>query len=150
MSEKIIDPQDIKYFVKFRLRFSTITVRDQKSSGEEFSFQSQRCFLIPCTDTDQGVDFMDAWLPDIGTSPGTTYEVAAVFPQPIASEGKIGVRRMNNQCDLHHCTIISKGVEEDVLKFMKSGDLLVLEVLPKSQMHRADNMRESSGDYDLA
>jgi len=90
--------------------------------------------------------FFNKWLPDTSEE---HYELVALIPS-VNSPSRLSIHRGGDQkSEKHYLFVMSKGVEEDLIKFFKEGDTVMVHVLPEEADEQADQMRDSDGNFDL-
>ena len=148
MSEELDDKTEQEFYLKGTFLIRTIQSKDQKPSGEEFWIPRTMAFIIPELN-DQGVRFLDAWLPEDRDS---HFEMYAIMGAPINSTCRLAIRRKNEAVpEHHHLVVMSKGIEEEIIEYGLSGKTVTLKILPSSadmenKIH--DETRDSSKSYD--
>ncbi len=113
--------------------------------GKYKGTELRNVILIP-QDSDQRTKFLTAWLPD---TVGEHYEIASFISMPVDSPCRLAICRGPDQrSERHYLFVMSKGVEEHLLK-MKEGSTIAVETLKASEEEETDHAVEDSGSYEV-
>lgn len=135
------DPTERQYKIKAKVKFI-------KKYVEDFgrSYQRVLAILIPETSTEQMM-FLNAWLP---TEKQEYFELAAFIASPINSPCKLSIHKgPDEKSEKPYLFVMSKGIEEALIKYKCNGKVLDLTILPESEEMVADEATDSDGDFDL-
>jgi hypothetical protein len=81
---------------------------------------------------------------------GQHYELVGMIAPPIDSPCRLSIHRgPDEKSERHYLFVMSKGVEDIILKYAKEGETLKVQILPESQEEIVDQARDTDGDYDL-
>ncbi len=147
MSEDIDDKTENEFYLKCKILIRTIQSKDQKPNGEIFWTPRTMAFLIPELN-DQGVRFLDAWLPE---GKDEHFEMYSALGSPISSSCRLAICRKNQDIEDHHLVVMSKGVEEEMVEYGLSGKVITAKILPSSadsenKIH--DESKDSNKSYE--
>lgn len=131
------DPTERKYILKCRPQVKKLWVED---AGRKY--QSTIMILVP-EHNDQCSQFFSAWLPD---EVSEHYEMGSYIHSPVMSPARLSIHRRNENCSEHHLTVMSKGVADEIEKYMMNK-VLTVEILPASMELESLNSKESNNDY---
>lgn len=145
MSFDITDPTLRNYKFNARVEVKKIHVVDVVPGSGVKEFDREVCVLVPC-ESDQRTSFLNAWLPETS---GEYFEIAMILGSPISSPCRGAIRRANEVCSDHHIYVMSKGVEEELIRYGMDNKRLVVEVLPANHEELAEQAPDSDGDYDV-
>jgi len=127
-----------EYNIKVLVDKKTFNVKDQKTTGEFFTYQTSLFYLVPQQSTEATM-FFDAWLPDININPVTKQrqwpEIAVQISYPISTNIRCAVQRKSEEYPAsHHIIVMSKDVEEHLDKMV--GKYLFVKVLPEKETEK--------------
>lgn len=144
--EAASDPTYKKYVLSCKTKFVTKNVNEKISSGTVAQYQRSMVLLVP-EDSDQRVKFLNAWMPETIEE---YFELAGDLGAPIHGTVRLSVHMGHDQwCEKPYLTVMSKGVEEVLLKF-REGIMVRLETLPANMESEADSALDSSdGNYEV-
>lgn len=138
---KIIEPTELEYFLKCKIQKFIKHVKDNDKT-----YTRELVILVP-EHNDAASSFFRAWLPDTREE---YFELVAQMPYPIDSIARLSIHRgPNEKCEKHHLFVMSKGVEELILQNNLIDKTIHVKILPESQDEQHDQVRDSSGDFDL-
>lgn len=123
---------------------------DPHAMNKILSYKRSMAFLKIMSD-DEGVMCMRAWLPETRKEHS---EVGMFLKGPIYSPCRGAIMRANEFCDRPHIVVMSKGVEEEILKLMNSSLLttksrIKCTIYSQKDENMSDGAKDSSGDYDV-
>jgi len=102
--------------------------------------------LIP-DEGDERTRFLNRWLPETLEE---HFELGVTIAPPIDSPCRVSVHRGPSEKSLyHHLFVMSKGVEDIILQYVKEGSYLNVTVLSEDNEEILDQAKDANGDYDL-
>jgi hypothetical protein len=104
-----------EYKLNCEIRSKLKYYEDETKSGKKFKDSTEMIYLVPQSSSQQ-VLFYDAWLPSVESE---VYEVAAIMLSPINKTCRLGMRRMNRDCQDHHLVLMSVEIEDEVKNYVK-------------------------------
>lgn len=128
-----------EYNLKCKVRIKEIQVND---IGKTFT--RRVCYLLPETN-DQAMAFYSAWLPDTTED---YYEIPMIIGTPILSPCRGAILRGSRNCPEKHIYVMTKGVEEDFIRYKLDGQTVMVKVLSESAEEGLET-KGSDGSYDL-
>jgi hypothetical protein len=141
MSNEAPELTEKNYFLKCKIKIIKKSVQDH-----DRQYERTLVILVP-EDTDQRTSFLRAWLPE---DQGQHYELVGMIAPPIDSPCRLSIHRgPDEKSERHYLFVMSKGVEDIILKYAKEGDTLKVQILPESEEEIVDQARDTDGDYDL-
>jgi hypothetical protein len=142
MSKELLpEPTERKYKIKGKVKFYRKNVVDHGRRYERVL-----AIIIPETSTEQMM-FFNAWLPDTKEE---YHELTGLIGSPVNSACKLSIHRgPDEKSEKHYLFVMSKGVEEELIKYEQEGKTLELTILPESEEMVGDEAKDSSGDFDL-
>ena len=128
MNELENDLTQRRYHLTCKTRFFKKTVVDNLPGGNVKRYERTLVFLIP-QESDERSRFLSAWLPDTTKD---YYEMSSFISSPVDSPSRLSVHRADQRCEKHYLVVMSKGVEDILIK-MKEGTTLSVQVLKASE-----------------
>lgn len=122
-----------------------LTCKTKFVNGKYKGQAIRNVILIP-QDNDQRTKFLMAWLPDIT---GEHYEIASFISMPVDSPCRVAIRRgPDEMSERHYLFVMSKGVEEQLLK-MKEGSTIAVETYKASEESETDHAIGEEGSFEV-
>ena len=144
MNEYENDLTQRRYHLSCKTRFYRKTVRDELPNGTTKVYERTLVFLIP-QDSDERTRFLMAWLPDTAED---YYEMSSFVSSPVDSPSRLSVHRSDARCERHYLLVMSKGVEDILLK-MREGTLINVQVLKASEDNEADFAPDTEYNFEV-
>lgn len=144
--EAVNDPTYRKYVLSCKTKFVTKNVSEEIKAGVVNQYQRHMVLLVP-QESDQRTRFLSAWMPETMEE---YFELVLDLGAPIHGPTRASIHMGHDQwCDRPYLTIMSKGVEEILLKFSE-GITVQAVVLPANMDGEADQGADSSeGNYEV-
>ena len=142
-----MEAQDLtqrRYTLRCKTKFFRKTVVDQLPNGQTRSYERCLVFLVP-EESDERTRFLRAWLPETSEE---HFELAAHLGFPVDSPSRLSIHRADGRCDRHYLMIMSKGVE-DVLVKLKEGAVLSVTTMKADEDSEADTVANPEYNYEL-
>lgn len=136
-----MDLESLKYTLIVKTKFVRKTVYEDHLKAQ---FEREMVILIP-EHNDECGRFFRAWLPD---TTDEYYELGVEIGSPVFSPSRVSIHRAPHPySDSHFLFVMSKGVEEDLLR-QPEGKRLQVIILPQSSEEILDHAKDSSqGNY---
>lgn len=143
------DPGDLtqkRYRLRVAVKFFRKTVNEE-IGGKKISRDRKMVLLIP-QDSDQRTYFLNAWLPETQTE---YFELAGFLSAPVDSPCRFAIfRGPDEKSEKHYLFVMTKGVEDVIVKYVKEGTILNLETFKAAEDGETDHAIDvSEGNYDL-
>lgn len=137
------DLTEREYHLRCKTKFFRKTVKETLR-GIEKSYERTMVLLIP-QESDERTKFLMAWLPE---AEGQYYEITAFVSRPVDSPARLSVHRRDEKAEQHYLFVMSKGVEDILLKF-KEGSIVELTVNPASMDSEADFAKGAEHEFEV-
>ena len=132
---------EAQFVLKTRVKFYHKWVQDH-----DRRYERTLVLLVPEANAHYGA-FLAEWMPDTW---GEYFELATIIPSPIDSPCRMSIHRGTDEKSAQpYLTVMSKGVEDVIIRCKKEGDVLEVQVLGEDQDEVMDQMKDSDGSYDL-
>lgn len=138
------DLTEREYNLKCKLKFFRKTVHDPHTNKGQ-PYERKMCLLIP-QESDERVRFLVAWLPEVESE---YFELGAYIGSPVDSPCRLSVHRPNEKSDKPHLFVMTKGVEDILIKF-KEDSILNVKTLPASNDSEIDFAPDTNLDIEVA
>lgn len=133
-----------RYNLRCKTKFYRKTVNDQLPNGS-FRTYERTLVLLVIEESDERTRFLQAWLPE---TTDQHYELTANIAFPVDSPARLSIHRADARCDRHYLLVMSKGVE-DILVKLREGLPLTLQTCRASEDTEADYAPETEYDFEV-
>lgn len=131
------------YHLRCKTKFFKKSVHEN-IRGIDKHYERTMVLLVP-QESDERTKFLTAWLPE---TEGEYYEVSAFISMPVDSPARLSVHRRDQKCTTHYLFVMSKGVEDILLKF-KEGTTINVQINPASQDAEADFAKDAEHNFEV-
>lgn len=139
--EKILDPTQREYNIVCSVFIKTIQTTDLGRT-----FPRTVAYLVPDVNHTEVIRFLNAWLPENAEE---RFEIGTNLATPVNSPCRVAIMRGNEKCPHHHLFVMTKAVEEDLIRYQMHGKKIKVHVLPEGVQDDIDENRDSELDVDL-